>query len=175
MLDEINDLQRCVSCFRQSLGIKNFKNRIWLFAKYYLFAWFLRNVQTKYESPVGFTKMVKTIQFSHFCEKMRIVINLQNRLESIWCSQINPPLMIVYTVYLKSKPVSRVNQLKCVIIWFTKARRNCKLRKNLFYSRNMLKTCSLIGPYVNESSYISQYFYCSCCLFNCGTRKSDSC
>ena len=137
------------------MGIRHFKNRIWLFAKYYLFAWFLRNVQTKYESPMGFTKTVKTIQFSHFCEKMRIVINLQNRLESIWCSQINPPLMIVYNVYPKSKPVSTVNQ-------FTKTRRNCKLRKNLFYSRNMLKTCSLIRPYVNESSYISKYFYHSC-------------
>lgn len=123
---------------------------------------------------MGFTKTVKTIQFSHFCEKMRIVINLQNRLESIWCSQINPPLMIVYNVYPKSKPVSTVNQLKCVIIWFTKTRRNCKLRKNLFYSRNMLKTCSLIRPYVNESSYISKYFYHSC-LLNCGTRKSNGC
>lgn len=61
-----------------------------------------------------FSRTVKTIQSSHF--GMRIVINLQNRLESIRCNQINLPLMMVYTVYPKSKPVSRVNQLKCVII-----------------------------------------------------------
>lgn len=61
-----------------------------------------------------FTRTVKAIKSTHFCKKMRIAINLQNRLESIWYSQINPPLMIVYTVYPKSKLVSRVNQLKCI-------------------------------------------------------------
>jgi len=79
-----------------------------------IFFLFLKNAQTKNENegPVRFTRTVKTIKSTHFCKKTRI--NLQNRLESIWYSQINPLLMIVYAVYPKSKPVSRVNQLKCV-------------------------------------------------------------
>lgn len=60
------------------------------------------------------TRTMKANPSSQFSKKMRIVINLQNRLESIWCSQINPPLMIVYTVYPKSNSESRVNQLQFI-------------------------------------------------------------